>query len=395
MATKKIKGSLLVENDLQVNGDLALSGETANTVPYLDGSKELVSSLVTPTELGYLDGVTSAIQDQLDDKVETSEVGAPNGIATLDGAGKVPVSQLPNAIMEYQGTWNATTNSPALADGGGNADEDVGNVYRVSVAGTQNLGSGNITFAVGDYAILNSSKVWEKADTTDAVSSVNSLTGAVVLDTDDITEGSTNLYFTEARVRGTVLTGYSSTGTNLSPSHDILTAFEILDAAVTDAQADIDNHIGDTSDAHDSSAISYDNTISGLTATDVKAAIDEVYAAVGTGGSAGDLAEDSFSLANNQASPANVTGFLFNNAVVRSFDALISVEIDATTNLFESFRILGIQKDSLWDIAIESTGDNSLIVFTITTGGQIQYVSGNYTGFTSGLIKFRSITTSI
>lgn len=150
--------------------------------------------------------------------IQSSEKGSANGVASLDGSGKVPVSQLPNAIMEYQGTWNASTNSPSLADGGGNADADIGNVYRVSVAGSQDLGSGSITFAVGDYVILNSSKVWEKADTTDAVSSVNSQTGAVVLDSDDISEGSTNFYYTEARFDSS-LSGKSTTdlseGTNL------------------------------------------------------------------------------------------------------------------------------------------------------------------------------------
>jgi len=40
--------------------------------------------------------------------------------------------------------------------------------------------------------------------TTAAVSSVNSQTGAVVLDTDDISEGSTNLYFSDARAAGAI-----------------------------------------------------------------------------------------------------------------------------------------------------------------------------------------------
>lgn len=41
---------------------------TASTVPYLDASKILVSSAVTATELGYLSGVTSAIQTQFSNK---------------------------------------------------------------------------------------------------------------------------------------------------------------------------------------------------------------------------------------------------------------------------------------------------------------------------------------
>lgn len=40
---------------------LNLSGQTATTVPYLDASKNLVSSSTTPTELGRLSGVTSSL----------------------------------------------------------------------------------------------------------------------------------------------------------------------------------------------------------------------------------------------------------------------------------------------------------------------------------------------
>jgi hypothetical protein len=49
-------------------GNLIDSGLTASTVPYANGSKQLTSSAVTPTELGYLSGVTSAIQTQIDSK---------------------------------------------------------------------------------------------------------------------------------------------------------------------------------------------------------------------------------------------------------------------------------------------------------------------------------------
>lgn len=45
-----------------------LSSLTASTVPYLDASKQFASSAVTPTELGYLSGVSSAVQTQLNNK---------------------------------------------------------------------------------------------------------------------------------------------------------------------------------------------------------------------------------------------------------------------------------------------------------------------------------------
>lgn len=98
--------------------------------------------------------------------------GVANGYASLDSAGKVPVNQLPNSIMEYKGSWNASTNTPTLAAGVGNT----GDVYRASVAGSQF----GISFVAGDYCIYNGS-TWEKSDATDAVTSVDGYQGAISL----------------------------------------------------------------------------------------------------------------------------------------------------------------------------------------------------------------------
>lgn len=112
-------------------------------------------------------------------------------------------------------------------------------------------------------------------------------------------------------------------------------------------------------------------------------------------GLASDIEETSFSIANDQSSPANITGFAFSNTLVRSFSAIASVYIDATDDLFELVEIKGIQKSSDWVISVSSTGDVSGISFSITNTGQIQYTSNSYTGFVSGVIKFRAITISV
>ena len=39
--------------------------------------------------------------------------GAPNAYPSYSE----PATQLPNAVMEFQGMWNASTNTPTLADG--------------------------------------------------------------------------------------------------------------------------------------------------------------------------------------------------------------------------------------------------------------------------------------
>jgi hypothetical protein len=104
-----------------------------------------------------------------------SEKGNANGYASLDSQGKVPISQLPSSIMEYKGTWNASTNTPTLANGTG----DTGDVYICNVAGTVNFGAGPITFAVGDYTIYSGS-IWQRS--SGAVGTVTSVAASITGD---------------------------------------------------------------------------------------------------------------------------------------------------------------------------------------------------------------------
>ena len=82
--------------------------------------------------------------------------------------------------LVYQGSWNASTNTPTLTSSVGTN----GYYYIVSVAGTTNL-NGITDWQPNDWAIFNGS-VWEKIDNTDLVTSVNSYTGAVVLTNTDV-----------------------------------------------------------------------------------------------------------------------------------------------------------------------------------------------------------------
>ena len=109
-----------------------------------------------------------------------SEKGVSNGYASLDSAGKVPISQLPSSIMEYKGTWNAATNTPTLANGTG----DTGDVYICNVAGTVDFGAGPITFAVGDYVIYSGS-IWQRS--SGAVGTVTSVAATITGDAIGIT----------------------------------------------------------------------------------------------------------------------------------------------------------------------------------------------------------------
>jgi hypothetical protein len=82
--------------------------------------------------------------------------------------------------LNYQGSWNASTNSPTLTSSVGTN----GYYYVVGTAGSTNL-NGITDWQVGDWAIFNGS-IWQKLDQTNLVTSVAGRTGAVVLSNTDI-----------------------------------------------------------------------------------------------------------------------------------------------------------------------------------------------------------------
>lgn len=96
-----------------LDGYLQLDTLTATTVPYLDANKRFVSSAVTPTELGYVSGVTSAIQTQFAAKQGTITLTTTgtSGAATLS-AGTL---NIPNYAA---GMTNPMTSVGDLIQGG-------------------------------------------------------------------------------------------------------------------------------------------------------------------------------------------------------------------------------------------------------------------------------------
>lgn len=163
----------------------------------IDNSKVSATAAIVESKLS-LNFSTSSLNSDIQTRELAANKGIAGGYASLDGGGKVPISQLSTDIMQYKGSFNPT--STTIVDGVGNA----GDVYRANVAGSVNFGSGLQAYGIGDLAIYSGS-IWEHSPADDAVLSVNGNTGVVILDTDDISEGVTNLYFTTARARTAVV----------------------------------------------------------------------------------------------------------------------------------------------------------------------------------------------
>lgn len=81
------------------------------------------------------------------------------------------VSSITNAIgaLNYKGTWNASTNTPALASGAGTK----GDYYQVSVAGSTTL-DGISNWGVGDVAAFNGT-TWQRIEGGADLNGVNLL----------------------------------------------------------------------------------------------------------------------------------------------------------------------------------------------------------------------------
>ena len=71
------------------------------------------------------------------------------------------ISTITNALgaLNYKGTWNASTNTPTLADGTGAK----GDYYVVSTAGTQTFGGVQLFFGLGDWIAYNGA-VWQRVE---------------------------------------------------------------------------------------------------------------------------------------------------------------------------------------------------------------------------------------
>lgn len=442
-----------------------------------------------PVNVGQaLDDLAERTTDLESNKINNTEKGANNGVATLNSIGKIPNSQIPSiAITSVYVVANITARDALTVDEG-------------DVAIVNDAGSGQ-----PNSYIYDGSAWQELKKPADVVTSVNGQTGIVILDSGDIAED-TNLYFTNERAQDAVgsilsdtasidftyddagnaisaavlpagvdhnsLSNYSanrhidhsavliSAGSGLSGGGDITasrtismpnvgtagtygsssqtpvlttdsqgrvtavtntgidhnaltnyvanqhvdhTAVQIATAAdsgltgggtiaaTRNLSVDINGTTTETVIADNDSLLIYD-----LSATALRKISRSNFLSGYAIKSTGDINETSFLLANNQAAAADVTGFAFSNAVVRSFQALVSVAISATSSQFANYRIDAIQKGSSWEMSVEFVGDViSGLEFSITNTGQVQYTSGNYAGFTSGTVKFRAITTSV
>lgn len=153
-----------------ING-LILTG-TGVQVLELQAATASVPGALLPADFQRFDAKQDALTFTPED---AAKKGAADGYAPLNSSQKIEAQYLPDSVtgaLVYQGVWDASSNTPTLADGTGTK----GHYYIVNVAGQQNLGSGTLDFAVGDWVVHNGS-TYDKLDNThNGIQSVQGIT---------------------------------------------------------------------------------------------------------------------------------------------------------------------------------------------------------------------------
>ena len=203
--------STLQEKDYaSLNGkpDLTLKADKTTTV---NGQPLSANVTVTKTDV-LLGNVTN------DSQVKRSEMATANGVATLDGNGKLPSSQVPSlAIVDTYVITNAADRiTLAQADRGD-----------VAIASAENK---SYILQTEPYSVLSN---WQLIQTPDSpIQSVNGQVGNVSLTTTDISEG-TRPYYTDSRVASNAaVTANTAKVTNATHTGDVTGATTLTLATV-------------------------------------------------------------------------------------------------------------------------------------------------------------------
>jgi hypothetical protein len=177
-----------------------------------DGS--LIITLSTGVELNVGEVVAPDLAERI--KVITNGGGTSQSVLDTLTSLQSQITAMAG-FVNYEGTWNASTNIPTLTSSVGTK----GDYYVVSTTGTTNL-NGITTWTQGDWAIFNGS-AWEKVDNTDLVTSVAGRTGAITLTTSDIgglgtiaTQASSNVSITGGSITGITDLAVADGGTGAS-----------------------------------------------------------------------------------------------------------------------------------------------------------------------------------
>jgi len=154
------ENAIVVRNAAGVN-KIQLQGDGDATFA---GAGTFTATVTAPTFSGDLNGTINTVTTATTKGNSTNDTTVATTAFVQNVIGTIP------AGLVFQGTWNASTNSPTLTSGSGTT----GNFYIVSVAGSTNL-DGITDWQVGDWAVFieqGASDQWEKIDNSSVLDGI-------------------------------------------------------------------------------------------------------------------------------------------------------------------------------------------------------------------------------
>lgn len=422
--TQNFAGDKTFDNDVIITGDLTVNGTTTtiNTATLdvedqnitvnkngndvsAEGAGLTVERTGTDGSLIYEDALASKFKaGELGSEIELANVSSTQTLQnkTIDGtnaSGNNTVTTDADQVT-YERADGSKKNIQASSDELEAATSDLDDAIGALAASPTNYTPSDATIAADHLSGIDTAlgtKVTGPASSVDSeIVLFNGTTGKLVKSATGtgVVKSTSGVFSTSdvdltSEVTGTLPVGNGGTNSATALNNDRIMVSSggaiVESAALTNGQL----LIGSTGAAPSASTLTEG---SGISISNAAGSITVSTVAIP---SAGDLNETSFSLADNQSSAANVTGLAFANGTVRSAEVEYSIEIDATADLFETGTLKLIQKGADWDLCQTTCGDNSLVILSVTSSGQIQYTTPSYAGFVSGDIKFRATTTSI
>lgn len=343
----------------------------------------------------------------LSDVNNTADTAKPISSATqtaLDAkadlvSGKIPTSQIP--ALSIIDTYVVASQSAMLA-----LTAQKGDVAVRSDESKTYILQGTVASTLSNWVLLQSP--------ASAVISVNEQTGVVVLakadvglgnvdNTSDATKNSAAVTLTNKTITSPLGIVKADVGLgNVDNTSDATKATAVVSFTNKTIDADLNTITNiENADIKAGAAIDASKIANASVSNDEFQYLDGVTSGIQSQldtksiKSNGDIAETSFSAADDVSVAANVTGLAFAAGSVRSFKVLVSVALDATADLFEAFELIGINKGASFEMGGTSVGDDSGLTFSITSAGQIQYTSLAKAGFASNTVKFRAFVTVI
>jgi hypothetical protein len=389
-----VSGSIVGTSDSQVltNKTIDSANNTISNIvnsnisatAAIDASK-IANGTVSNAEFQYLDGVSSAIQTQIDSKQATITGAATSIISSDLTASRVVTSDASGKITDS----SITTTTLGYLDATSSIQTQI-NSKQATITGaattitSSDLATAKVLVSDSSGKVAASSVTTTTLGYLDATSSIQTQINSKQATITGAATSITSSDLTASRVVTSDASGKVAASSVTTTTLGYLDATSSIQTQLNSKEANTASNLGSGSGVF-AQKVGVDLQFKSLVAgTNVSLSSDASSITINsTGGGGGIPASTSFSLANNISSATNVTSLSFSTATVLAAVIEYSIARSSSTTKATAVGRLRIVYNSLtnvWSTSDDYAGNDTGINFTVTAAGQVQYTSTNYSG---------------